>query len=303
MLFVPDAGRPERTRLDVSGTVVAVLGLVGIVYGLGNAAVHGWGAAETLGPLLVGLGLGVVFVLVELRVPGPLLPLSVVVHRNRGGAYLSVAISGIGSFAVFLFLTYYLQQTLGFTPLKTGAAFLPMIVMLIIGAVISGSVLLPRTGPRPLVPAGCLLAAAAMAMLTRIGAHSSYAGIVLPSLLVFGLGLGFGFIFGPAQNVATSGVRSQDSGAASAMVNTAQQVGGAIGLALFSSLSVTENSRYLTAHASTATTAATRVAATLASDHFVFWTATALFLAAAGLSALLFRSGTVPIDPKMPTRT
>ena len=301
MLFVPDAGRPERTRLDVSGTVVAVLGLVGIVYGLGNAAVHGWGAAETLGPLLVGLGLGVVFVLVERRVPGPLLPLSVVVHRNRGGAYLSVAISGIGSFAVFLFLTYYLQQTLGFTPLKTGAAFLPMIVMLIIGAVISGSVLLPRTGPRPLVPAGCLLAAAAMAMLTRIGAHSSYAGIVLPSLLVFGLG--FGFIFGPAQNVATSGVRSQDSGVASAMVNTAQQVGGAIGLALFSSLSVTANSRYLTAHASTATTAATRVAATLASDHFVFWTATALFLAGAGLSALLFRSGTVPIDPKMPTRT
>ena len=293
VLYVPTGGRPERTRLDVSGTVVAVLGLVGVVYGLGNAAVHGWQAAGTLGPLLAGIVLGIVFVLIERRVPGPLLPLPVVLHRNRGAAYVSVGISGIGSFAVFLFLTYYLQQTLEFTPFQTGAAFLPMIGMLIVGAVISGSALLPRTGPRPLVPAGCLLAGLAMAMLTRIGPHSSYAATVLPALLVFGLG--FGLIFGPAQNVATSGVQSHDSGVASAMVNMAQQVGGAVGLALFSSLNATATTNYLAAHAATATTAATRVAATLHSDHFVFWIAAALFLAGAVLAALLFRSGPSPV--------
>lgn len=270
-----------------------MLGLVGVVYGLGNAALHGWRAAGTLAPLLAGILLGIVCVQLERRVPGPLLPLSVVLDRNRGAAYLSVAISGIGSFAVFLFLTYYLQQTLGFTPFQTGGALLPMIVMLIIGAVISGSALLPRTGPRPLVPAGCLLAAVAMAMLTRVGAHSGYAGSVLPALLVFGLG--FGLIFGPAQNVATSGVQSHDSGVASAMVNTAQQVGGAVGLALFSALNATVTTNYLVVHAATATTAATRVAATLHSDHVVFWIAAALFFAGAALAVRLFRAKPTPV--------
>lgn len=117
----------------------------------------------------------------------------------------------------------------------------------------------------------------------------------MPALLVFGLG--FGLIFGPAQNVATSGVQSHDSGVASAMVNTAQQVGGAVGLALFSSLNATATTNYLAAHAATATTAATRDAATLHSDHFVFWIAAALFLAGAVLAALLFRSGPATIDP------
>jgi len=271
----------------VSGTVVAVPALVGVVYGLGNAAVHGWQAAGILRPLLARIG--IVFVLIERRVPGPLLPLPVVLHRSRAAAYLSVGISGIGSFAVFLFLTYYLQQTPKFTPFQTGAALLPMIGMLIVGAVISGSALLPRTGPRPLLPAGCLLAGLAMAMLTRIGPYSSYAATFLPALLLFGLG--FGPIFDPAQNVATSGVQSPDSGVASAMVNTAQQVGGGVGVSLFSSLNATATTNYLAAHAATATTAATRVAATLHGDHFVFWIAAALLLAGVVLAALLFRSG------------
>ena len=119
-------------------------------------------------------------------------------------------------FAVFLFLTYYLEDTLKFTPIETGAAFLPMIGAVMVMAVFSGSVLLPRTGPRPLVPIGCALAAVGMAMLTGIAASSSYAGSVLPALLV--TGLGFGLIFGPVQNAATSGVQAHEAGVASAMV-------------------------------------------------------------------------------------
>jgi hypothetical protein len=158
-----------------------------------------------------------------------------------------------------------------------------------VGAVFSGAVLLPHIGPRPLIPAGCLCAAAGMAMLTGIGARSSYAGSVLPPLLIVGLGLGL--VFGPGQNAATGGVRSHESGAASAMVNIAQQLGGAIGLAVFSSLSATAITSYLNAHAATATHPATILEATLASYHFVFWIAAALFLANAALAALLFRSG------------
>ena len=288
--FLHDGVRPERVRLDVSGTITAVLGLVGIVYGLGNAASKGWSDFWTLGPVLAGVLLLVVFVLIERRASHPLLPLGVVLDRVRGTAYLTVAISGTGMFAVFLFLTYYLEETLKLTPIETGAAFLPMIGAVMVAAVFSGAVLLPRTGPRPLVPIGCLLAAVGMAMLTGIGPNSSYAGNVLPALLV--TGLGFGLIFGPVQNVATSGVRDDEAGAASAMVNVVQQIGGAIGTAVFSSLFGTAITGYLKAHAPTATIAD----ATIAGYHLVFWVASAVFLSSALLAALLFRSGPVPIN-------
>lgn len=294
LVFFPDGGRPERTRLDISGTVVAVLGLVGIVYGLGNAASKGWKDFWTVGPVIAGVVLVVVFVLIERRVSHPLLPLRVILDRDRGAAYLSVGISGTGSFAVFLFLTYYLQETLRFTPLQTGVAFLPLVGLVMVGAVFSGAVLLPRTGPRPLILAGCLLAAAGMAMLTGIGTGTSYAGSVLPSLLIIGLGLGL--VFGPGQYAATGGVQSHESGAASAMVNIAQQIGGSIGLAVFSSLSATAITNYLNAHAATATHPATILEATLASYHFMFWIAAALFLGSAILAALLFRSGPSPVN-------
>ena len=293
LFFVVDGARPERTRLDVAGTITAVLGLIGIVFGLGNAASAGWYDVRTLGPVIAGVVLVTVFVMIERRVSHPLLPLSVVLDRDRGAAYLSVAISGIGGFAVFLFLTYYLQDTLGLTPVQTGIAFLPMVALVMVGAIVSGAVVMPRTGPRPLVPIGCLLAAIGMAMLTGISAGSGYAGSVLPSLLVIGLGLGL--VFGPGQNAATSGVRMHESGVASAMVNIAQQIGGSIGLAVFSSLSATTITSYLDMHAATATDPATIVEATLASYHVVFWIAAALFLLSGILAAALFRSGPVPV--------
>ncbi|WP_328647943.1 DHA2 family efflux MFS transporter permease subunit [Amycolatopsis sp. NBC_00348] len=295
LVFLVDRARPERTRLDVAGTVLALLGLFGIVYGLGNAASRGWTDPWTLGPTALGALLVIAFVVVERRVRDPLLPLSVVLDRDRGASYLTIGISGTGGFAVFLFVTYYLADTLKFTPVQSGLAFLPMVVLVMAGAVFSGAVLLPRVGPRPIVPLGSLLAAVGMVLLTGIDAGSTYTGGVLPGLLVIGLGLGM--VFGPGQNAATSGVRAHETGVASAMANITQQVGGSIGLAVFSSLGATATTSYLTTHAATATDPATIAQATFAGYHFVFWIAAALFLAGALLSAGLFRSGPLAVDP------
>ena len=294
LVFLRDGGRPRRVRLDIAGTVTVVLGLIGIVFGLGTAETNGWHDVRTLGPVIAGVALVAVFVVIERRTAHPLLPLRVILDRVRGAAYLTLGIAGTGLFAVFLFLTYYLEDTLGLTPIQTGAAFLPMIGLVMAAAVFSGSVLLPRTGPRPLVPIGCLLAAIGMAMLTGIGAASSYAGGVLPALLVTGVGIGL--IFGPVQNAATSGVGPDEAGVASAMVNTAQQIGGSIGTAVFSSLITTTIAGYLTAHAATATRPATIAEAAFAGYRLVFWIAAGVFSGTAILAALLFRSGPLPVD-------
>ncbi|MEC3997088.1 MFS transporter [Actinacidiphila sp. DG2A-62] len=294
LLWLREGDRPERIGLDIWGASVSVLGLFGVVFGLGNAASKGWTDASTLGPVVAGLLLMAVFVLIERRTRHPLLPLGVILDRDRGAAFLSIGLAGVGSFAVFLFLTYYLEDALGFSPVQTGIAFLPMVGLLIVGAIISGA-LLPRVGPRPLVPAGCLLAVIGMALFTGIGTSTAYAGSVLPGLLV--LGLGSGMIFGSATNAATSGVQSQEAGVASAMVNTTQQIGGSIGTAVFSSLAVTAMTAYLKDHAESATQAATVANATIAGYHLVFWIAAAVFLVCAILTAALFRSGPLKVDP------
>ncbi|WP_433663432.1 MFS transporter [Nocardia sp. CA-128927] len=288
LVFLRDGDRPARVRPDIAGTAAAVFGLVGIVYGLGNAESHGWNNPATLVPVSAGVLLVAAFVLIERRTQHPLLPLYVLLDRVRGSAYLTVAITGTGMFAIFLFLTYYLQNTLGFTPIQSGAAFLPMIAMVMVGAVFSGTALMPHTGPRPLVPTGCLLAAIGMALLTGIGTDSGYATGVLPALLV--TGLGFGFIFGPIQNAATSGVHAHDAGVASATVNTAQQIGGSIGLAVFSSLTTTAIDSYRT------TPGTTLAQATIHAYHLVFWIAAAVFAGSAALGALLFRTGPLPVS-------
>ncbi|MFI5958919.1 DHA2 family efflux MFS transporter permease subunit [Cryptosporangium sp. NPDC051539] len=290
VLGLRSGDRPERVRLDVAGAVTVVLGLVGIVFGLGNAESQGWTDTWTVGAIVGGALLMIVFVVIETRAEHPLLPLGVVLDRTRGTAYLAVGISGIGSFAIFLFLTFYLQDTLEFTPVESGLAFLPMVGMLVVRAVVSGAALLPRTGPRPLVPIGCLLGAVGMGLLTGISTTSGYVGGVLPGLLV--LGFGFGLIFGPAQNAATSGVSADETGVASAMVNTAQQIGGSIGTAVFSSLAASTITNYLAEHPGS-----TPQLATIAGYHTVFWIAAAVLVAGAILAAALFRSGPLPIDP------
>jgi predicted MFS family arabinose efflux permease len=221
-----------------------------------------------------------------------LLPLRVVIDGTRGGAYLTVAVAGIGMFGLFLFLTYYLTTTLGFSPVRTGAAFLPMLAAIMVSAIAIGSVLVPKVGPRPLVPAGALIAAAGMALLTRVQLDSSYLTVVLPALLVMGLGLGL--VFAPAQNAATSGVRPADAGVASAMINTAQQIGGALGTALLSTFAASSASSVLSGKVPTAALAAR---AALHSYHTVFWWSTGILVACSVLAAVLFRPGPLQVDP------
>jgi hypothetical protein len=204
------------------------------VYGLSEAETQGWGAPLTVMLITGGILLLVGFVLVEQRVDHPLLPLRVVLDRNRGGSYLAIGFTAVAIFGIFLFLTYYLQLTLRFSPVKTGLAFLPMVAAIIVASTVSTAALLPRTGPRPLIPAGMLIAAGGMALLRQIELDTSYVSGLLPGLVLVGLGLGL--VFGCALNTATAGTRREDAGVASAMVNTTQQVGGSIGTALLNAI-------------------------------------------------------------------
>ena len=191
-----------------------------------------------------------------------------------------------------MFLTYYMQLTLGFTPLKTGLAFLPMLAVVIPTGAIGQTRLVPRFGPRPLVTLGMMLAATAMLIFTRVTVDSSYATHVLPGLLVMGLGLGL--ITAPAMSTATRGVERQDAGVASAMVNTGQQIGGSIGTALLSTLASGAAHSYGTAH---------RPAADLAAQAAVHGYTTAfawsagIFAIGALASLLLLPSGAPEVAP------
>src|SRR3954453_16032437 len=224
----------ERPRVDIPGPTPAAAGLFGLVYGFSNAETHGWGAPLTIAALAAGVALLAAFIAIERRVEHPLLPLRVVADRRRGGAYLAVAIVGAGMFGVFLFLTYYLQQTLGFSPLQSGLAFLPMMAVIMPTGAIGQTRLVPRFGARRLVTLGMVFGAVAMLLFSGVTVDSGYATHVLPGLLAMGLGLGL--IMAPAMSAATLGVDRHDAGVASAMVNTGQQIGGSIGTALLSTL-------------------------------------------------------------------
>jgi EmrB/QacA subfamily drug resistance transporter len=239
--------RPDsRPQMDWAGVALASSGLFAIVFGFSHAETAGWGAALTIGSLVAGVLLLAAFVLAERRVSHPLLPLRVVLNRARGGSYAAVGLTGIALFGTFLFLTYYLQEVKGFSPVTSGLAFLPMIACILVSSNTSSIVLLPRLGPRTLIAAGMLIGGGGMAYLTLITVTSSYAGSVLPALLA--MGIGFGMVFSPAINTATTGVARQDSGVASALVNTMQQVGGSIGTAALSTVALTATATYLAVH-------------------------------------------------------
>ncbi|MCF2529723.1 MFS transporter [Yinghuangia soli] len=246
-LVLTETRAEGRAKFDIPGVLLVTAGLFAIVYGLGEAETEGWDSALVIGMLIAGTLLMGLFVYVETRVAKPLLPLRVVLDRTRGSAYLAIGLAVIGMFAMFLFLTYYLQVVKGYSPVKAGLAFLPMSV----GVVITGggisSRLIPKVAPRMLMVPGMLIAASGMFMLSRIGVDTSYAAGVLPA--EFLLGAGMGLVMAPAMNYATHGVKDEDSGVASAMANTAQQVGGSIGIALLNTIATTATGDYLKSHA------------------------------------------------------
>ncbi|MFC1415458.1 MFS transporter [Streptacidiphilus cavernicola] len=279
-------GARHTTRLDIPGIVLAGTGLASLVYGFSKAETDGWSSAGTLGFIIAAVVLLAAFVVVQSRGRSPLLPLRVVLDRNRGGAYLTIGISVVGMFGAFLFLTYYLQVVLHYSPVTSGFAFLPMVVGMMLGATQVAVRLLPKVPARFLMAPGAFLAAGAMLVLTQISVGGSYATHVLPALLM--LGFGMGLVFMPAMNLATLGVQRQDAGVASAMVSTSQQVGGAIGTSLLSTVANSATAGYAKGHASAVRSAAD--AAALKSSAMVhgfttaYWVAAGL-LALAGLSA------------------
>jgi EmrB/QacA subfamily drug resistance transporter len=286
LVLLVNVPHPQRPRIDIPGVLLVTTGLFGLVFGFSNSETHGWGEPLTIFSLFAGAALLVAFVVVEARVAHPLLPLRVVLDRDRGGSYLAIGISGAGMFGVFLFLTYYLQQTLGFSPIRTGLGFLPMSAMIMVTATTATTKLVPRFGPRPLVSTGMALAAIALGMLAQLDIDSKYAPHVLPALLVMGVGLGL--IFAPAMSTATLGVAPSDAGVASAMVNTSQQVGGSIGTAVLSTIFTSAVTGFATSHPRSPTLP---LEAAMHGYTTAFWCSSAVFLVGAIVCGIVFRSG------------
>ncbi len=246
VLLLHDRVGSTRQKLDLPGILLVSSGLFSIVFGFSHASTDGWADTITLIFLAAGVTLLAAFVAVQTRVSNPVLPLRVILDRNRGGSYLSILSLGIGLFGMFLFLTYYLQETLGFSAVDSGLAFLPMTAGLVVTSQLAVNVLARRVGPRYIIAPGLAVCAAALVILAHLDINSSYLVNVLPATVIFGLGAGL--VFSSATSNATARVASEDAGVASALVNTGQQIGGSIGTALLSTLAASALTSYLHSH-------------------------------------------------------
>jgi EmrB/QacA subfamily drug resistance transporter len=281
-----------KPKLDIPGVLLVSSGVFCLVYGFSNAATHNWHTPSTYGFLIAGVALLIVFAFWQGRAAHPLLPPRVVLDRNRGGAYLSMLIAAAGMFATFLFLTYYMQDTLGYSPVVTGLAFLPIAGGIAVAANLSTIVLMPRFGPKPLVATGMLVGAGAMIWFAQLGTHTSYASGVLGPVILTGIGLGM--VFAPSINTGTFGVAPQDAGVASATVTVGQQLGASIGTSLLNSIFAGAVTAYFAAHAASARLiglpALTGLALTHGYDTAFSWTA-GILAGGAVVAGILFRPG------------
>jgi len=283
---------PARPRLDIPGVLLVSSGVFCLVYGFANAATHNWHTPSTWGFLAAGVVLLVAFAFWMGRAAHPLLPPRVVLDRNRGGAYLSFFIGAAGMFGVFLFLTYYLQQTLSYSPLVTGVAFLPLSGGLILMANLSTIALMPRFGPKPLIASGMLAAAAGAAWLAHLGLHTGYATGVLGPLTLTGIGLGL--VIAPVINTGTFGVARQDAGVASATVTVGQMLGGSVGTSLLNTIFAAAVTSYITAHLAAARVIGRPALIGLALTHgydTAFWWIAGIFVTGAVVGGSLLRRG------------
>lgn len=244
---LPDAPGRGSTRLDMPGAVSVTAGLVLVVYGLSQAASRGWSSATTLAALALGAVFLVAFVGIEATTADALLPLRIPADRNRGGASLAVGLSVVALYGLFLLLTYDFQVVFGYSPAKAGLAFLPMSAAVMTSSTTVSRALLPRVSPRVLMVPGLLIGAAGMSVLTQLRPDSTYIACALPAEIL--LGLGMGAVFVPAFSTATAGVDQRQAGVASAVANTAQQMGASLGTALLNTIAATATVTYLTARA------------------------------------------------------
>ncbi|SRR6266496_2293798 len=241
--YLVDAKVPGRPRFDVLGVLLVTAGLVSVVYACSRAVTSGWSSSEVVGLLVAGGALLTLFVLWEARAANPLLPLRIVWDRNRGGTCIAAGCAVVGMLGMFLLLTYYFQVVLQYPPLKAGLAFLPLTLAVAFSAFGVASPLLPRVPPRLLIVPGLVVTAAGLLVLTQLEVGSSYLSHTLPAEILLGAGLGC--VVTPAFSVATQGVDRRETGVAAATVNTAQQVGGSLGVALLNTIAASATVAYL----------------------------------------------------------
>ncbi|WP_225101878.1 MFS transporter [Streptomyces sp. CoH27] len=294
--------RQPRTgaRMDVPGVLLVSGGMFGLVYGFSNAGTHSWHTTSTWSFLAVGGVLVILFALWQRRAQNPLLPLRVVLDRNRAGAYITSAVVGAGMFGVLLFLIYYMQTDLGYSAFKSGVALLPMVAVIAVMSNVGNIRLMPKVGPKPLIPLGMLCNAGGMAWLTRIQPDSHYASTILGPIMVIGVGMGL--VFSGALSTGTSGVQPQDAGIASATINAGQQLGGAIGTALLNTIAASAATGYLNSHAHGKPGPGLFQQAVIHGYHNVFWVCAAIFAGGAVISGLLLRKGPLPVPGAPATR-
>ena len=245
-LVLKDSRSTGKPRFDALGVVLAAGGLVSLVYACTLAVSRGWQSAEVVALLASSVVLLVLFVAWEARAANPLLPLHIVLDRNRGGAYVTVALVIAGMFGAFLFLTYYLQVVLRFTPLQAGLAFLPMTLASQAGSWAIAARLMPHLPARALMAPGALVAAAGMGLLTQLQPDTNYLTLVLPAELL--LGVGTSCVMVPAFSVGTLGVDRREAGIAAATVNTFQQIGGSLGVAVLNTIAASATAAYIAAN-------------------------------------------------------
>jgi EmrB/QacA subfamily drug resistance transporter len=252
--------KPHPGRFDLPGAITGTLGLAALVYGLSNAAtspngVTHWGDTKVVASLVGAAVLLASFIIIESRSRHALMPLRIFRDRNRSGAYLIMLCVGTAMFGMFFFLTLFVQNVWGYSALKTGVAYLPMVGVIMLMAGVSAQ-LVPRIGARPLLLAGSLIGAGGMFWLSQISENSTYAGGLLGPMMVTAAGLGM--LFMPLTLVALSKVDDRDAGLASSLLNTGQQVGGAIGLAVLGTVAWTVVANSIHAQVSAAAAAAAK---------------------------------------------
>ena len=243
--YVHESKAEGDNTYDIPGVITATAGLFSLTYGFNQAARNGWSDGHTIGFLFGAIVLLVLFVTIESKVANPLMPLRVITERNRGGSYLGSLVVGAGLFSMFLFLGLYLQVILGYSPLRSGFAFLPFTAGIIVFAGIS-SQLLPKFGPKPLMIPGLVAAGIGLLLLTRITPETGYLTHVVPSLVIMSSGMALVFI--PLTSTSLHAVSHHDTGVASAMVNTSQQIGGSLGTALLNTVAATATATFAAAH-------------------------------------------------------
>jgi len=286
LLWLENDKGADHDPLDLPGLFMVSGGLFSVVYGFSHADTTSWSDTYTIGFLALGAALLAAFVWFETRAKFPLLPMRIILDRTRGGSMLATFFASIGMFGVFLFLTYYLQNTLEWSAVKTGLGFLPLIGALIVTAQIANLQLLPKIGPKPIIPVGLLVAAAAMYEMHYVGVHTTYMSHVLPYLIM--LGVGFGLSLAPAFSTGTLGLAPQDAGVGSATVNTAQQVGGSIGTALLNTLAASATAAFLVGKA---VSDATAKASALHGYTTAFSWAALFFVIGAVVAAVVLKKG------------